>query len=55
MPVAVVAAVHEQHGGCPPAEIVKRVEERLAKIGVGRRAPPVEEDEQLASATAAGR
>jgi hypothetical protein len=51
----VVAAVREQDVGRLPAEIPKRVEERLPKVRVGRRAATVEEHEQLAPAAAAGR
>jgi hypothetical protein len=50
----VVAAVGEQHVGCTPAEIVERIEERLAKVGGRPGASAVEEDEQRAASSAAG-
>ena len=46
-----VAAVGEQDVRRPAAEIVKRVEERRLRFEIGRRAAPVQEDEQLAIAT----
>jgi hypothetical protein len=51
----VVAAVHEEYCGCTPAERVERVEEWLTEVRLGRRAPPVEEDEQLPPAAATRR
>jgi len=42
----VVAAVGEQHGGRARAEIVERVEQRLAQIRVRCGAAPMEEHEQ---------
>jgi hypothetical protein len=54
VPVAVVAAVGEQHVRRAPAEIVESIEERLTEVGAGPGAAAVEEDEQLATTSAAG-
>ena len=55
VPVAVIAAVGEQHDRRAGAEIVEPVEELLVQVRAGRRAASVQEDEQLAAARAAGR
>jgi hypothetical protein len=53
VPVAVVAAVGEQHDRRSLPEPVELVEERLPQVRIRGRAAAAEEDEQLASFAAA--
>ena len=48
MPIAVVAAIGEQHVRSPTAEIVERVEQRLTEVGARPGASAVKEYKQLA-------
>jgi hypothetical protein len=48
MPIAVVAAIGEQHIRRSRAETVESIEQRLTEVGAGPGATAVEEHEQLA-------
>jgi len=54
VPIAVVAAIGEQHVGSSTAEIVESIEQRLTEVGARPGASAMEEYEQLAARSAVG-
>jgi hypothetical protein len=54
VPIAVVAAIGEQHIRRPRAKIAESIEQRLSEVGAGPGAAAVEEHEQLAAMSSAG-